>query len=214
MAADVATAMSALGHETFYLCAHDRGARVAHKLCAEYPERVIKVMLLDIAPSVAMYEGTNMAFATAYWHWFFLIQRAPLPETMLVRSAREWIEGTMGARDGVGMEVFRAECVESYVAQVGDGETVHGMCEDYRAGAGVDLEEARRDVEMGRKIVCPVRVLWGRKGVIEKLFDALGEWRKVCKEGVVSGESVDCGHYIPEEAPEELVRHILEFLKD
>lgn len=132
----------------------------------------------------------------------------------MVGNARGWIENTMGGRYGVGLGEFREECVESYVGQIGDGETVHGMCEDYRAGAGIDLEEARGDVEMGRKIGCPLRVLWGKKGVIEAQFDALGEWRKVSEEGVVSGESVDCGHYIPEEAPEAVVKHIKEFLTD
>ncbi len=187
---------------------------MAHKLCVSYPTRVRKALFLDIAPTLAMYEGTDMAFARAYWHWFFLIQAAPMPERMMVRDAQGWVEGTMGGRYGVGMGAFRAECVESYVGQVGDEEAVHGMCEDYRAGAGVDLEEAREDMERGRVVECPLRVLWGRKGVIEALFDALGEWRKVSGEGVVSGESVDCGHYIPEEAPEAVVRHIREFLKD
>lgn len=214
MAADCATAMTALGYEEFYVCAHDRGARVAHKLCVEYPDRVMKAMFLDIAPTLAMYEKTDVAFATAYWHWFFLIQAAPLPEGLMVAGARGWIEGTMGGRYGVGMEAFRAECVESYVGQVGDRETAHGMCEDYRAGAGIDLEEAREDVRRGRKVGCPLRVLWGRKGVVGAQFDALGEWRGVSAEGVVSGEEVDCGHYIPEEAPMVVVKHIMEFFKD
>ena len=171
----------------------------------------MKAMFLDIAPTLAMYERTDMAFAKAYWHWFFLIQDAPLPERLMVGGARGWVESTMGGRCGVGIGRFREECVESYVGQVGDEETVHGMCEDYRAAAGIDLEEARRDVREGRKIVCPLKVLWGRKGVIEAQFDAVGEWRKVSKDGVVSGESVDCGHYIPEEAPEVVVKHVLEF---
>lgn len=200
--------MSTLGYERFFVCAHDRGARVAHQLCVEYPERVRRAMFLDIAPTLAMYEKTDMDFARAYWHWFFLIQPAPLPERLMVRDARGWIEGTVGR---VGIERFRGECVESYVKQVGDEETVHGMCEDYRASAGVDLEEARDDIGAGRKIECPLRVLWGGKGVIEKQFDALGEWQKVSREGAVSGESVDCGHYIPEEAPEVLVRQIRDF---
>lgn len=131
-------------------------------------------------------------------------------------DARGWIEGTMGATKdgGGGLGRFNKECVESYVGQVGDRETVHGMCEDYRAGVGVDLEEAREDGRAGRRIECPLRVLWGRKGVIEAQFDALGEWGKVSRDGVVSGESVDCGHYIPEEAPEVVVKHIKEFLRD
>lgn len=175
---------------------------------------MLKAIFLDIAPTLAMYEKTDMAFAKAYWHWFFLIQKAPLPEMLMVGNARGWIEHTMGGRYGVGIEIFKKECVESYVGQIGDGETVHGMCEDYRAGAGIDLEEARRDREGGRMIGCSLRVLWGRKGVIEKLFDALGEWRAVSGEGLVSGESVDCGHYIPEEAPEAVVEHVKEFLRD
>lgn len=214
MAADCATVMTALGFERFYVCAHDRGARVGHKLCVEYPERVMKAMFLDIAPTLAMYEKTDMAFAKAYWHWFFLIQEAPLPEILMVGNGRGWIEKTMGGRYGIGLDGFREECVESYIAQMGDMETVHGMCEDYRAAAGVDLEEAREDIEKGRKIECPLRVLWGAKGVIEAQFDALREWRKVSKAGVVSGESVDCGHHIPEEAPEAVVKQIKEFLKD
>ncbi|KAM0799180.1 putative hydrolase [Usnea florida] len=208
MARDCAVVMSALGYERFWVCAHDRGARVAHKLCVEYPGRVGRAMVLDIAPTLAMYEKTDMEFARAYWHWFFLIQPAPLPERLMVRDARGFVEDRMGR---VGLERFRGECVESYVAQVGDEETVHAMCEDYRASAGVDLEEARDDVGAGRKIECPLRVLWGRKGVIEMQFDALGEWQKVSREGAVSGESLDCGHYVPEEAPEELVRQIRDF---
>ncbi|KAF6229930.1 hypothetical protein HO133_004267 [Letharia lupina] len=214
MAADCAAAMTALGHARFDVCGHDRGARVAHRLCVGYPERVRKALVLDVAPTLAMYERTDMAFARAYWHWFFLIQDAPLPEGLMVGGARGWIENTMGGPGGAGLGTFDEACVESYVGQMGDAETVHGMCEDYRAAAGIDLEEAREDVAEGRKIACPLRVLWGKKGVIEAQFDALAEWRKVSEEGVVSGESVDCGHYIPEEAPDAVVRHIREFLRD
>ena len=131
----------------------------------------------------------------------------------MLRGAREWVEGMLGRVRGSG-GVFDEACVESYVRGVGDWETAHGMCEDYRAGAGVDLEEAGQDAGAGRVVRCPVRVLWGRSGVVGKMFDALGEWRGVCREGMVSGEAVGCGHYIPEEAPEVVVRHVLEFLKD
>ncbi|KAK3179061.1 hypothetical protein OEA41_001200 [Lepraria neglecta] len=213
MAADCVAVMTHLGYEKFYICAHDRGARVAHKLCVEYPERVMKAMFLDTCPTLAMYNKTDFAFASAYWHWFFLIQKAPLPEILMVTSPRSWIENTMGGRYGVGIEVFDKEALQSYVEQMGDEETVHGMCEDYRAAASIDLEEQKKDVEQGRKIKCPLRVLWGKSGVIEKQFDALAEWRKV-SEGVVDGETVDCGHYIPEEVPEVLLKHIKEFLRD
>ncbi|KAL2041499.1 hypothetical protein N7G274_005881 [Stereocaulon virgatum] len=213
MAADCVAVMTHLGHENFYICAHDRGARVAHKLCVEYPERVKRALFLDICPTLAMYNKTDFAFASAYWHWFFLIQPAPLPESLMVANPRSYIENTLGARHGAGIEVFDKSALESYVVQMGDAEGVHGMCEDYRAAAGVDLVEQKADAEAGRKIKCAVRVLWGRRGVIEKLFDAVGEWRKVCG-GLVEGESLDCGHYIPEEAPEVLVKHIEEFLRE
>ena len=200
----MAALMTHLGYETFYVSGHDRGGRVAHKLCVDYPERVKKVMILDICPTLAMYEKTNMEFARAYWHWFFLIQPSPVPETFMVQNPRVWF--AQKKYEGVANE----EVLESYVSCVADAETARGMCEDYRAAATVDLEEQREDLEERRKIRCPVKVVWGREGVIEKIFDAVGEWRKV-SEGVVEGEAVDCGHFIPEERPEVLGKCILEF---
>ena len=216
MAADCIAVMAALGYDKgeggFYVCGHDRGGRVAHRLCVLYPEKVKKVILLDICPTLAMYSATSFSFARAYFHWFFLIQPAPLPEDLIVGNPQRWIESTMGAKGGkAGVDgIFDERALESYVKGVAEWEGVHGMCEDYRAAAGVDLEEQREEVLEGRQIRCPVRVLWGKKGVIEMLFDALGEWRKVA-DGEVGGEALDCGHYIPEEAPEAVVRHVKEF---
>ncbi len=203
--------MEFLGYRDFYVVGHDRGARVAHRMCVDFPARVRKAMFLDVAPTLAMYEKTELQFATAYWHWFFLVQPAPLPEMLMTGNPRAWIEGTMGR--GVGMEMFRKECVESYVGQVGSKEGAHGMCEDYRAGRGVDMEEAREDERGGRRIECEVRVLWGSGGVVERLFDAVGEWKAV-SGGEVSGGALDCGHYIPEEKPGEVAREVLEFFGD
>ena len=207
MAQDCVSVMEKLGHEKFYVCGHDRGGRVAHKLCVNHPESVLKAIVLDIAPTLAMYNKTDFAFAKAYWHWFFLIQPHPLPETLLRTNSRGFIENTMGFGE------FHPDAIESYVAQIGDEGCVRGVCEDYRAAAGIDLEESREDVEKGRKIRCKFRVLWGKKGVIEKQFDALKEWRAVAEEGLVDGEALGCGHYIPEHAPEDLVRHMREFFK-
>ena len=214
MAKDCVDVMEKLGHEQFYICAHDRGARVAHKLCVNYPEKVRKAIFLDIAPTLAMYDQTKFAFAKAYWHWFFLIQPSPLPESLMVANPKSWIENTMGGGYGIGLDAFDEEAVESYVKQIGDKDCVAGMCEDYRAAASVDLDESREDVEKGRKIKCPLQVLWGKKGVIESQFDALKEWREVAEEGMVHGMSVDSGHYIPEENPDIVLKHIKEFLKD
>ena len=202
--------MSSLGFSNFDICSHDRGARVAHKLCVDHPEKVGKVMFLDICPTLAMYEKTDMVFAKAYWHWFFLIQPSPFPETLILKNPEvfkaKFFEGGYAGRGSFIDE----QAMKEYVKQYTDEETVHGMCEDYRAASTIDLMEARKDKQVGRKIKCPVRVLWGNKGVIQALFDALGEWREV-SEGEVSGEVVNSGHYIPEEAPDVLLKHIDEF---
>ena len=212
MARDVVTAMKRLGHERFYVCAHDRGARVTHRLCVDYPDVVIKAIFLDIAPTLAMYGQTDFEFAKYYSHWFFLIKAAPFPEKMILGDPATFAEGHMGAsRHGSsGTGIFEKECWDSYVRGLSDPAGVHAMCEDYRASASVDMEEARRDVEQGRKIKCPLVVLWGAKGVIQLKFDALKEWREV-SDGTVEGEAVDCGHYLPEEKPQEVSQWIEKF---
>lgn len=170
-------------------------------------------MFLDIAPTLAMFEKTDMQFAKAYFHWFFLIQPDPLPEELLLREKEIWgrafFKGNY-AGDGRFME---EEAVGEYMKLFDERECVHGMCEDYRAAATIDLEEARRDREEGRKIKCPVRVLVGEKGVVAKKFDFLQEWRDV-SEGEVTGEAVEAGHYIAEEVPDVLLKHIKDFLCD
>jgi len=211
MARDIIIAMSTLGHTSFYVCAHDRGARVAHKILVEYPDHVKKAILLDICPTLAMYEKTDLEFAKMYWHWFFLIQKEPLPETLISANPRKFAELFMGGRYG-GLESFDKGAWEEYVKVLGERDAVHAMCEDYRASVSVDLAEARKDIEQGKKIKCPVMVLWGKHGVIEKCFDAVAEWKEVADEGVdVTGMSVDCGHYIPEQAPGVVLEKIREF---
>lgn len=217
MAADAVAVMRALGHPSFYVCGHDRGARVAHQLCVNHPAAVTKVILLDICPTLAMYEQTTKGFAEAYWHWFFLIQKHPIPETFMGGQqgvgARQWLQMfTMGAKnpEGVGSSFFDERAFEEYVGAAEREGAVEAYCEDYRAAATVDCEEQRRDREEGRKIECDLRVLWGRKGVIERFFKAVEEWKRV-SEGEVSGEAVESGHYIPEEAPDVVVKNIREF---
>lgn len=215
MARDCVAVMDALGlgGAPFFVCAHDRGARVAHKLCVDHPARVRKAIFLDICPTLAMYEATNLDFARSYFHWFFLIQKSPLPETLILGSPRELAQMFMGGRQGDGTAIFAPECFEVYVNGLSDPATVHGMCQDYRASATLDMEEQRRDLADGRHIKCPLRVLWGNAGIIGKQFDALAEWRKVTEEGVsVDGHSVDSGHYIPEQAPDVVVAEIRDFL--
>jgi haloacetate dehalogenase len=208
MARDCLKLMRKLGHERFFVAGHDRGARVAARLAADAPGSIIRAMLLDIAPTLDMYEGTDRAFATSYWHWFFLIQPAPFPETLIGANPRAYVEGVMGARHA-GLAPFPPEVLAQYAAGFAGTERARGACEDYRAAATIDLEHDRLDRAEGRKIEPPLRVLWARYGVIERLFEPLGLWRDVAL--TVSGRAVDSGHYIPEERPEELIAEVRAF---
>lgn len=209
MARDQVAVMRHFGFERFMLCAHDRGARVAHRLAMDHPAAVAKLMLLDIAPTLAMYEKTDRAFATAYFHWFFLIQPAPLPETLIEADPAAYITRTMGGRHA-RMEAFDPEAIAAYQRALSQPGAAHALCEDYRAAATIDLEHDRADREAGLRLVQPLRVLWGRHGVIERCFDPIAEWQAVAEQ--VSGRALDCGHYVPEEAPDVLYDEIRAFL--
>lgn len=216
MAKDCISVMDSLGFtDHFFVCGHDRGARVAHKLCVDFPSRVQSAMLLDICPTLAMYTATDQKFASAYFHWFFLTQPEPLPETMINGCPRHFGEFCLGvADDGKNGGIYDQTCLDYYLSMMEHPETVHAMCQDYRASATLDLDEARDDLNKGRLICCPLRVLWGDQGVIEKCFDALQEWRAVtAKSVVVDGHSVKSGHFIPEAAPDDVVSNILDFFK-
>jgi pimeloyl-ACP methyl ester carboxylesterase len=212
MARDCIKVMDELGITgSFFICAHDRGARVAHKLCVDYPDRIRKAIFLDICPTLAMYTVENPNFAKMYWHWFFLIQQSPLPETLISANPRRFAELFMGGRQVRGLTIFEKESLEHYVSHLGDPATIHSMCQDYRASATLDLDEAREDIKLGRLVRNPLRVLWARHGVIGKHFDAIQEWKAV-SDAEVDGHDVDSGHYLPENVPDEIVSNILEFL--
>ena len=198
MAKDAVALMAHLGHGRFALAGHDRGARVSHRLAADHPQAVSRVALLDIAPTLAMYERTDMAFARAYWHWFFLIQKAPIPETMIGHDPAGYLAFKMRDR-GMGADPFDPRAWAEYV-RCFTPEAIHATCEDYRAAATIDLEHDRADRDAGRKLACPMLVLWGSRGVIEKCYDALAEWRRVAAD--VRGKSLPSGHYLPEEVPD------------
>jgi haloacetate dehalogenase len=210
MAADQIAVMRHFGFAQFLVCAHDRGARVAHRMALDYPDAIERLMLLDIAPTLAMYEKTDRAFATAYFHWFFLIQPAPFPEALLSANPDVYVERVMGSRHA-GLGVFAPQALAAYKAAFADPATIHAICEDYRAAATVDLEHDREDLERGHKLACPLRILWGQHGVIEQCFEPLEEWRRVARD--VSGRPLPCGHYIPEEAPDALYEEIVAFFE-
>jgi len=207
MAQDQVEVMTALGFDSFAVVGHDRGARVGHRLALDHPERVSKLALLDIAPTLAMYERTDMAFASAYYHWFFLIQPYDLPERLIGADPDFYLEKKIGKwsrNDGA----FTAAALAEYKRCFRDPATIHATCEDYRAAAGIDLEHDRAD--LGRKLACPVLALWGAKGVIERSYPVLEIWRERVRD--LRGKALPCGHFLAEEAPAETVAELLNFL--
>jgi haloacetate dehalogenase len=210
MARDLLRVMQALGHERFAVLAHDRGARVSHRLAMDHPQAVRRLVLLDIAPTLAMYRQTTEAFARAYWHWFFLIQPAPLPERLLQADPAAYIRDVMGGRSA-GLAPFDSRALAEYQRCLALPGTAHGLCEDYRAAAGIDLEHDQTDRDAGRLLTAPLMVLWGAQGVVQRCFDPLREWRAVAS--AVCGQALPCGHYLPEEAPAELLAQALPFLQ-
>jgi haloacetate dehalogenase len=207
MARDALELMRGLGHEAFFVCGHDRGGRVAHRLALDHPRAVRALMLLDISPTATMYERTTMEFARLYYHWFFLIQPAPLPETLIGAAPLFYIRNKLGGWGSGGGGFFDRGALAEY-ERCFTSEGIHAMCEDYRAAASVDLEHDRADA--ASRIACPVRVLWGERGVVHRLFTPVEDWRAKSAADV-SGRALPCGHYIPEEAPALLADEIESF---
>lgn len=209
MARDALAVMRSLGFDRFKVLAHDRGARVAHRLALDHPLAVERLALLDIAPTLAMYEQTSEAFARAYWHWFFLIQPAPLPERLIEADPAAYVRDVMGKRSA-GLAPFDPRALAEYQRCLALPGAAHGICEDYRAAAGIDLEHDRFDRDAGRKLQMPLLALWGEQGVVGRCFEPLKEWKLVADD--VQGGALPCGHYIAEEAPDALLDRVLPFL--
>lgn len=209
MARDLLRLMAQLGHARFSVLAHDRGARVAHRLAMDHADAVQRLVLLDIAPTLAMYEQTSEEFARAYWHWFFLIQPAPLPERLIEADAAAYVRDVMGRRSA-GLAPFDARALNEYMRCLALPGAAHGICEDYRAAAGIDLLHEREDRDAGRRLAMPLLVLWGEQGVVHRCFKPLQEWQKLADD--VRGHPLPCGHYIAEEAPQALLDAALPFL--
>ena len=207
MALDMAEVMQTLGFPRFHLVGHDRGARVAHRLARDHSRRVQSLTVLDISPTLKMYQSTNMQFAKAYYHWFFLIQKAPLPERMLAGQVPWYILRRLG-RGPSGVKHFDKRAIAEYVRAFKDPRTIHATCEDYRAAATIDLVHDRKDFR--KKLQMPVLALWGKHGVVEALFNCLSDWREVASD--VRGRALQCGHFIPEEKPKELLAELRRFL--
>ena len=214
MAADLAALMLLLGHERYCVAGHDRGGRVAHRLALDHAAAVSRLCVIDIAPTLDMYEATDMRFASAYYHWFFLIQPAPRPEQMIAAAPIGYLHWKLGGWGTGTMGHIEPAALAEYESCFSQPETIHGACEDYRASAGIDLDHDRASRAAGEKIRCDMLLLWGLRGVVHALFDPMALWRAQCAEGVdLQGEALPSGHYIPEELPEATAERLLHFFQ-
>ena len=205
MAKDQVEVMTALGHSTFYLAGHDRGARVAHRLALDYPDRVQKLAILDILPTLQLYRETDMDFAKNYWHWFFLIQPYPLPEMLLGKNVdfmAQAIFAKLLQAGAVTMDVLNA-----YKTLFTDPTALRASCEDYRAGATIDLVHDEADLD--QLIQCPTLVLWGANNVTYQKRDIIKEWQKRAVQ--VQGQAMESGHFIAEEVPKATIQTFKSF---
>jgi haloacetate dehalogenase len=208
MALDQVCVMAQLGYEEFYLIGHDRGARVSHRLALDFSKKVKKLILLDIAPTIAMYDGTDKTFASVYYHWFFLIQPFPFPETLIAANPDYYLEYCLQSW-GRDFTAFTESALAEYQRCFRDFKTINATCADYRASATIDLEQDRQD--LNQKISCPLLVLWGKKGFIERQYDVISLWQQRAHQ--VTGQGISSGHFLPEEAPEATLKAIEDFLK-
>ena len=211
MAADMVALMQSLGHARFGLVGHDRGGRVAYRLALDHPQAVMQLCVIDIAPTLDMYAATDMRFASAYFHWFLLIQPAPVPERLIGGDPLFVLHTTLGGLGANGMGYIEPRALADYERCFAQPDTLHAICEDYRSSAGIDLEHDRASRAAGQRIACDMLALWGTRGVVHRLFKPLELWQAQCA-GRVSGEAIESGHFVPEEAPEAVARALLAFL--
>jgi haloacetate dehalogenase len=205
LAQDQVETMAALGHERFRVAGHDRGARVTHRLLRDHPERIERAALLDIVPTLYRFETIDQKPATGSYHWFFLIQPAPFPERLIGAQVEYYLRHSLGLdRNPAALE---PEVFAEYLRCFSNPETIRATCEEYRAGAGIDLEHDRADRE--RKIAMPILVLWGQRSGQGSGYDMLAVWRE--HAGNVTGQAIASGHFLPEEAPDDTYRALHAF---
>ena len=206
MAADQVAVMRQLGFEKFAVVGHDRGGRVAHRMALDHPECVSRVAVIDIVPTLKLYTDVGKEFATAYFHWFFLIQPAPLPETLLANNIEFFLRGRFR---GLSEQAMPETVFQEYVRCMRDPATLHAMCEDYRAAASIDLEHDKADLD--KKVRCPLLAIWGEHGAMRH-YDVPATWRERAMD--VRGQSLPGGHWLPEQLPDALYSCLHPFLAE
>ncbi|HEX3945259.1 MAG TPA: alpha/beta hydrolase [Rhizomicrobium sp.] len=214
MAQDQIEVMAALGYDRFYAAGHDRGARVLHRMCLDHPDKVARAAILDIVPQHHLFNHPTKDWATFSWHWFFMIQPFDFPEHLMSADVDFFIEKKL-AKSAKGLSFFDPQCLVEYKRYMRNPATVHAMCEDYRACAGIDFDMDTKDFDAGRKINCPVLVLWGATGSVGRNSrPGAGEvWQRYATD-IRGAKALSCGHYLSEEAPEETYKELREFFVD
>ena len=210
MASDLRNFMELLGFDKFYILAHDRGARIAHRLALNYSKNVIKMILLDIIPTIEHFERTNMEFAMGYYHWFWLAQRSPVPESVINKAPEEWFFAHT-SREKKDKDFFHPMALSDYLECIKNPETINAICEDYRAAATIDMIDDKKSRDDNIKINVPLLILWGNKGKLEQWYQTLSIWKKYCSKEV-KGNAINSGHYLAEENPDEVIESIKNFL--
>ena len=210
MALDQIEIMSHFGFEKFAVVGHDRGGRVGHRMALDHPDRITKLAVLDIVPTYTLLHSVNNEVATAFYHWFFLVQPSPFPETLIANNVEFYLRYMM-FRDMSRREIptwMGENAFAEYLRCFRDAATIHANCEDYRAGASIDMEHDEEDLK--RKILCPVLALWGERGAVHRMFDTLAVWRE--RAANVSGKPLPGRHFLPEEIPDETLAELRTFL--
>jgi len=206
MAEDIAGVMKHFGFNNFIAAGHDRGGRVVHRMCLDFPEMVIKACVMDIAPTHHMLTTADKEFATGYYHWFFLIQPDGLPENLIGNDPEYYLTEILKRWSGKNKD-FDPDIVNEYIKHFSDPDSIHGSCEDYRAAASIDLVHDEED--MDRKIQCPLLVLWGNEGFVHRKYNVLATWKERAVN--ISGKALDSGHFLPEENPGQVLDELAGF---
>ena len=211
MAQDQAEVMAALGFNSFYAAGHDRGARVLHRMCLDHPAKVKRAAILDIIPQHHLLNHMTKEWGRFSWHWLFNIQPEPLPEKMMGADPDWFIEKKL-AKTKQGLSFFNREALEEYKRCFRNPETIHAVCEDYRATFGVDLDMDTEDFAAGRKIDCPVLLLWGATGGVGRNHNPgpADIWKSYASN-IVAAKAMPSGHYLSEEAPKETTAALRDF---
>ncbi len=212
MAADMIGVMRALGHKRFSVMGHDRGGRVAYRLALDHPSLVDRLVLLDILSTHDQWSAANQSIRLKMFHWAFLAQPAPMPESLIGRDPIEWLDGRFKrGTKARSLDAMHPLALEEYRRCFRDPDHIHATCEDYRAGARCDLADDDADLASGRMIRCPTLLLWASDGPMAEIADPLALWRQWCE--CLEGHKVDCGHFIAEEAPDALLASVVPFLR-